>query len=282
MVSYSDVMNKSNKKLKEVVKQKYAEIAKSEQSGGCGCCGSDKNDCDPNKNVAFSDDYSDQKGYLKEADLGLGCGIPTDIAQIKPGQTVIDLGSGAGNDCFVASRVVGDDGLVIGVDMTREMIDRAKKNASLAGITNVKFRLGDIEDLPISSNKADVVISNCVINLVPDKFAAFNEIIRVLKPGGHFAVSDIVIEGEVPDLLREKAEFYVGCISGAVSLKEYLSIIDQTGFQKVGVLKRKRIELPVSFVQDILNQNEYILYLEAGIGIYSVTIYGEKPSSCCG
>jgi len=275
-------MTKSDQKLKDVVKQKYAEIAKSEQSGGCGCCGSEKNDCDQNNYISFSDDYSDQKGYLKEADLGLGCGIPTDIAQIKPGQTVVDLGSGAGNDCFVASRVVGDEGLVIGVDMTREMIDRAKKNALLAGLTNVKFRLGDIEDLPITSNKADVVISNCVLNLVPDKYAAFNEIIRVLKPGGHFAISDVVIEGDVPDLLREKAEFYVGCISGAVSLKEYLSIIDQTGFQKVGVLKRKRIELPVSFVQDILNQNEYYLYLEAGLGIYSVTVYGEKPSSCCG
>lgn len=266
--------------MKEVVKQKYAEIAKSEQSG-CGCCGSEKNDCNPTNYTVFSDDYSDQEGYVQEADLGLGCGIPTDIADIKPGQTVVDLGSGAGNDCFVARRVVGEDGLVIGVDMTREMIDLAKKNATMTGFTNVKFRLGDIEDLPVTSNKADVVISNCVLNLIPDKYAAFNEIIRVLKPGGHFAISDVVIEGNVPDQLREQAELYAGCISGAVSLKEYLSVINQTGFQNVDVRKRKRIDLPDSLVRDVLNQNEYDLYQEAGIGIYSVTVYGEKPSACC-
>lgn len=274
-------MKESKEHLKDIVKKKYAGIVTSNDSS-CGCCsGSDCSDV-PDNYTVFSESYSEKEGYVPEADLQLGCGIPTDVAEISLGQTVVDLGSGAGNDCFVARRIVGDDGLVIGVDMTREMIDKAKENCVKTGYKNVKFRLGDIEDLPITANKADVVISNCVLNLVPDKYAAFNEIIRVLKPGGHFAISDVVLEGIIPEPLKEQAELYAGCISGAVSLKEYLSIIEKTGFQNIGVRKRKRIELPESLVKDILNPDEYRLYKDAEIGIYSVTVYAEKPDCCCG
>lgn len=272
----------NSENLKKLVREKYGEIAKVGQSAcGCGCgCGSEQ--VIPESYSVFSFDYSGQQGYNKDADLGLGCGIPTDVADIQPGQTVVDLGSGAGNDCFVARHLVGEAGEVIGVDMTREMVERAKANALKLGFTNVKFRLGDIEDLPITANKADVVISNCVLNLVPDKYAAFNEIIRVLKPGGHFSISDVVLEGKIPENLKEQAEFYAGCISGAVSLKEYLHIIEETGFINVAVRKRKKVELPDRLVQDLLSPADYKSYQEAEMGIYSVTVYGLKPSCCCG
>ena len=269
-----------NSEKKKVVREVYGEIATS-SSSSCGCCSSCGESSDiPVKDVAFNDDYTGLEGYNPDADLSLGCGIPTDVIDILPGQTIVDLGSGAGNDCFVAGRLVGDDGQVIGVDMTRNMIELAKENAEKLGVSNVKFRLGDIEDLPITAKKADVVISNCVINLVPDKGAAFNEIRRVLKPGGYFSISDVVVEGIIPEVLREQANFYAGCVSGAVSLKEYLYLINQTGFKNVSVRKRKRLELPDSLLKDILDEVEYRLYQEAEIGIYSVTVYGENPECC--
>ena len=269
-----------NIEKKKLVQEVYGEIAQSQATGcGCGCSCGDSTD-NASKDLAFNDDYTDLEGYNPDADLNLGCGIPIYIVDILPGQTVVDLGSGAGNDCFVAGRLVGEQGLVIGVDMTKSMIELAKENAEKLGVSNVKFRLGDIEDLPITAKKADVVISNCVINLVPDKAAAFNEIRRVLKPGGYFSISDVVVEGIIPEVLREHANFYAACVTGAVSLKEYLYLIEQAGFKNVGVRKRKRLELPDSLLRDILNDVEYRLYQEAEIGIYSVTVYGENHECC--
>jgi arsenite methyltransferase len=270
---------KTNAELKEIVKQTYGEIAVKKSSGcGCGCSDTASQAL---KASVFSEDYSALDGYNPDADLNLGCGIPTDIIEIKEGQTVVDLGSGAGNDCFVAGRMVGEKGLVIGVDMTKSMVELAKENAKKLGVSNVKFRFGEIEDLPITANKADVIISNCVINLVPDKHAAFNEIIRVLKPGGYFSISDIVVEGTIPQALREQASFYAGCVSGAISLKEYLCIMEQTGFTGLAVRKRKKMQLPDSLLRDVLDDADYQSYQDSEIGIYSVTIYGEKPSRCC-
>ena len=175
-------------KIKNIVKEKYAEIAKkSEEGSSCSCCCSGSQAADIF--TTFSPDYSKKDGYMKDADLGLGCGIPTDTVTIKPGETVIDLGSGAGNDVFIAQRLVGTTGTVIGIDMTEAMIERARQNAKKLGYTNVEFRLGEIEQLPVEDNAADVVVSNCVINLVPDKLKAFQEVYRVLKPGGNLIVS---------------------------------------------------------------------------------------------
>ncbi len=270
---------KSKTELKEIVKKTYGEIAE-KKSSGCGC-GCSETSLQALEASAFSEDYSAMDGYHPDADLNLGCGIPTDIIEIREGQTVVDLGSGAGNDCFVAGRMVGEKGMVIGVDMTKRMVELAKENARKLGVSNVKFRYGEIEDLPITANKADVIISNCVINLVPDKHAAFNEIIRVLKPEGYFSISDIVVEGSIPQVLRDQASLYAGCVSGAISLNEYLTIMQQTGFVSLAVRKRKKLQLPDSLLQEVLTDSEYQAYQDSEIGIYSVTIYGEKPARCC-
>lgn len=178
----------------------------------------------------FADDYSNLKGYNEAADLGLGCGLPTEFAKIQKGQTVVDLGSGAGNDCFVARAETGETGQVIGLDFTPEMIDKARTNAKKLGFSNVRFIYGDIEAIPLEDNVADVVVSNCVMNLVPSKEKAYAETYRILKPGGHFSISDIVIEGELPEELKKAAEMYAGCVSGAIQKDDYLSIITKSGF----------------------------------------------------
>lgn len=206
----------NNQQLKEIVKEKYGEIASQSRSqnlssccGATSCCGDDV------YNI-MADDYSRLEGYNPDADLGLGCGLPTEFAKLKEGDTVIDLGSGAGNDAFVARRIVGDKGKVIGIDFTDKMVARARENAEKLQYNNVEFRLGDIEDMPVTSNKADVIVSNCVLNLVPNKHKVFSEIFRVLKPGAHFSISDIVLEGALPAKWKEVAELYAGCVSGAI------------------------------------------------------------------
>src|SRR5690606_33346771 len=222
--------NLSAKDLKEMVKEKYTQIAvQSKEANESSCCGAGGS-CGSVDYTIFSDDYSSLKGYNKDADLGLGCGLPTAFALIKEGDTVVDLGSGAGNDCFVAREIAGETGEVIGIDMTEVMIEKAKANAKKLGFTNVHFRLGDIEDMPLASNRADVVVSNCVMNLVPDKEKAFRETFRILKPGGHFSISDVVLEGELPQELSKEAEMYAGCVSGALQKSEYLEIIEKAGF----------------------------------------------------
>jgi arsenite methyltransferase len=266
-------MQTSNE-LKEIVKEKYGEIAKKSQTG-CGCgCGTQNN-----KIVGYTimnDEYENIDGHFAEADLGLGCGLPTEYANIKAGDTVVDLGSGAGNDVFVARAIVGSKGKVIGIDMTKEMIAKANRNRDKLGFTNVEFKLGDIENMPVENDIADVVVSNCVLNLVPDKVKAFSEIYRITKPGGHFSVSDIVVKGELPEDVKKSAEMYAGCVAGAVQHDEYLKIIEQTGFKNIIVKKSKQITLPDNTMRLILSEDELKSYRQSGAGIFSITVYAEK------
>ncbi len=267
------------KEIKNVVKEHYAEIVeRSERPKTSSCCGGSDCGCSSDTDV-MHEDYSHLEGYVKEADLALGCGIPTEIAGIKPGDTVIDLGSGAGNDCFVARAIVGNSGRVIGIDMTERMINKANANNVKLGFKNVEFRLGDIESMPIESNTGDVVISNCVLNLVPDKVKAFAEIFRVLRPGGHFSISDIVLRGILPPRLQEAAALYAGCVAGASQREEYLSIIRNAGFKNVVVARERLTELPDELYLQYLTPEELQEFKNTGAGIFSITVVGEKPKS---
>jgi len=266
----------SSDQIKQSVKEKYAKI--SEQSGEAGCCGP-SGCCSPDSNVdytIFSDDYSSLEGYNPNADLNLGCGLPTEFAKMKPGDTVVDLGSGAGNDAFVARQVVGDTGRVIGLDMTEAMIQQATLNAIKLNFMNVDFVLGDIEEMPLDDNIADVVVSNCVLNLVPDKEKAFSETLRILKPGGHFSISDVVISGDLPDAIKEDAEMYAGCVAGAIDKNDYLGIVKNTGFINITVQKQKEIQLPDEVLLNYLSKDELQAFRNSDTGIYSITVYAEK------
>jgi arsenite methyltransferase len=272
------------KDLKELVKEKYGEIAKSSSSccGPSSCCGS------TNEIVGYTvmnDEYTHLEGYVADADLSLGCGLPTEFAGIKKGDTVIDLGSGAGNDVFIARAIVGEGGKVIGVDMTKEMIAKAEQNNSKLGYKNVEFRFGDIEDLPLANNLADVIVSNCVLNLVPDKQKAFSEIYRTLKPGAHFCVSDIVIKGELYPELKKSAEMYAGCVAGAIQQQDYLNMIKDAGFINTEIKKTKIIELPDDVLLQYLDKTQLLDYKSSGVGIFSITVVAEKPidqvKGCC-
>jgi len=265
------------KDAKEIVKEKYGQIAgQSLPAGspsGCGpsCYGEGVD------YTIFSENYKNLNGYDPDADLGLGCGIPTAFAAIKAGDTVVDLGSGAGNDCFVARALTGETGRVIGIDMTEPMIEKAGNNLKKLGYSNVEFRLGDIEDMPVTSDSTDVVISNCVLNLVPDKRKAFSEIFRILKPGGHLSVSDIVLRGELPEKIRLAAEMYAGCVSGAIEIEEYLRLIMQAGLANSLIQKEKHIIIPDEIMLKYLNSSELNDFRKSGTGIYSITVYAEKP-----
>jgi SAM-dependent methyltransferase len=230
----------------------------------------------------MSDDYSTLEGYNPEADLGLGCGLPTQFAQIKKGDTVIDLGSGAGNDCFIARVETGETGRVIGIDFTPAMIGKARANVDKLGYNNVEFRQGDIEKMPVTANVADVIVSNCVLNLVPNKAGVFSEIYRVLKPGGHFSISDIVLAGELPSQLREAAEMYAGCVAGAIERAEYLGLIETTGFTQITLQKEKPIVVPDDILGQYLSAAEIAAFKSSGMGIYSITVYAEKPAAASG
>ena len=234
----------------------------------------------------MADDYTTLEGYNPDADLGLGCGIPTQYARIKEGDTVIDLGSGAGNDAFVARRYTGEKGKVIGIDFSEAMIERARTNVDKLGFNNIEFRQGDIENIPVGANKADVVLSNCVLNLVPNKKNVFDGIFRVLKQKGHFSISDIVLNGQLPEKLKKAAEMYAGCVSGAIPKDEYLSIIHQAGFVNISLLKEKKIIIPDDILLQFLNAEELDEMKKTDPGIYSITVYAEKPccepgSGCC-
>jgi SAM-dependent methyltransferase len=267
--------------LKDLVRTKYAEIAQQDKAtNAASCCGA--GGCTTDAYTIFSDDYSKLEGYNPDADLSLGCGLPTEFAQIKPGHTVLDLGSGAGNDCFVARAATGPDGRVIGVDFTPEMIAKAKENARKLEFQNVEFRQGDIEALPLTACMVDVVVSNCVLNLVPDKRQALSEVLRVLKPGGHFSISDVVLVGELPAQLRTAAEMYAGCVSGALQEDEYLRIIQELGFENITVQKRKAIIIPDDILANYLSAEEIAAFKASGTGIFSVTVYAVKSSvDCC-
>jgi arsenite methyltransferase len=267
---------------KNIVREKYGQIAKESAEPAkrltCSCKTKDTY-------TVFNENYFGKEGYDPDADLGLGCGIPTDFINFKKGDVVIDLGSGAGNDCFVARALVGEEGKVIGIDMTKEMIELARKNADKLGYKNVQFRFGDIENMPVTSKKADVVISNCVLNLVPDKDMAVSEICRVLKVGGHFCISDIVVEGTLPDKIRNAAAMYAGCVAGALTKDQYMELIAKMGFINITVHKLKEIEIPQEVFSQFIEKEELDEFMATGAKIYTLTVSGEKPAKgcvCCG
>ena len=257
--------------IKATVREKYAQIAIGAASSCCdssACCGDDLS--------MIGDAYDTVEGYVADADLGLGCGLPTEQANIAAGQTVLDLGAGAGLDAFVARRIVGEEGRVLGLDMTQEMVDKARANAQALGYDNVDFYLGDIEAMPFEEDTVDVVISNCVLNLVPDKKAAFAEMYRVLKPGGHFCVSDIVYQGQMPEAVKRSAELYVGCVAGAMEREAYLGALQEAGFADVEVVKGRVIDIPNEALQQVLGPAEREAFQQSGSAILSVTVYGVK------
>ncbi|MFA6334214.1 MAG: arsenite methyltransferase [Bacteroidales bacterium] len=262
--------------LKLIVQEKYGQIAQNSSTRGKSSCCSTSGCCAESEYSMIGDGYINLEGYNPDADLGLGCGIPTQFASIKKGDSVLDLGSGAGNDCFVARAIVGETGSVTGLDFTEAMVARAKENNKKIGFTNVEFVQGDIEDMPLQGNQFDVVVSNCVLNLVPDKTKAFAQIMRVLKPGGHFCVSDVVIKGELPEKLRQDAEMYVGCVSGAIGMEQYLAIIAGQGFQNITVHKQNVIAIPKEVLEKYLSKQEIELFKTGDTGIYSITVSGSK------
>ena len=264
--------------LKQVIRAKYAALAQPtaipDNTSCCGveCCGEEVSN--------FAEDYTSLAGYQPDADLGLGCGLPTEYAQLKEGDTVVDLGSGAGNDCFVARSVVGESGQVIGVDMTPMMVDKARQNTRKLGYDNVTFRYGEIENLPLEDNTVDVVVSNCVLNLVPDKARAFQETFRIIKPGGHFSISDVVLRGELPEGLRESAELYAGCVAGALPQDEYLQAVEKAGFERIEVQKERRITLSDELLSEHLSAEDIERFKQSDVGVFSITLYAEKPKDC--
>jgi SAM-dependent methyltransferase len=267
---------KSEQEIKENVKERYARIAlQGKAENAASCCGATT----PSNKVynIMMDDYSGTEGYVEAADLGLGCGLPAQFAKIRRGDTVLDLGSGAGNDCFVARHETGPEGKVIGIDFTPAMIRKARANAEQLGFNNVEFREGDIDQMPVNDSVADVVVSNCVLNLVPDKKKVLSEIFRVLKPGGHFSISDIVLTGELPTGIREDAEMYAGCVSGAIQKDEYLKYMKEAGFQNIVIQKEKPISIPEDILSNNLTPEEILSFKNGGTGIFSITVYAERP-----
>lgn len=270
----------TEQEIKEMVRQKYSEIAlQDKETNASSCCGA--GGCTTEVYNIMSEEYNNLEGYNPDADLGLGCGLPTQFAKIKKGDTVIDLGSGAGNDCFVARAETGETGKVIGIDFTEAMIDKARSNAEKLGFNNVEFRQGDIEKMPVTANVADVIVSNCVLNLVPNKQAVFAEMYRVLKPDGHFSISDIVLTGELPEKIKSAAEMYAGCVASAIDKDEYLNYVSKVGFANMQIQKEKAIIVPDDILKNYLNDEEIAQYKLNETVIRSITVYAEKPVDCC-
>lgn len=268
----------TEEQLKEIVRKKYSEIAlQDKETNMSSCCGA--GGCSTEVYNIMSDDYTTLEGYNADADLGLGCGLPTQFARIKKGDVVVDLGSGAGNDCFIARHETGETGKVIGIDFTPAMVDKARANAEARGFNNVEFRQGDIEHMPISANVADVIVSNCVLNLVPNKNGVFQEIYRVLKPGGHFSISDVVLVGALPDGLRKDAEMYAGCVAGAIQKQVYIELIDANGFENVTIQKEKAIVIPDDILKNYLSQDNINSFKTRDTGIFSITVFAQKPTN---
>jgi len=253
--------------LKLIVQEKYGKIASSGETGSGSCCCT-PGSCSAEGISTFNDSYDHLDGYVPDADLSLGCGVPVDYAEIRSGDRVLDLGSGAGNDCFVARSLTGETGHVTGIDFTEPMLRKAEENREKLGYTNVEFIRGDIEEMPLPDSTFDVVLSNCVLNLVPDKQKAFSEIFRVLKSGGHFCVSDVVVKGTLSDKARSDAELYAGCVSGASTMDQYIRFIQQTGFADIKVHKQKKIEIPDGVLDPAVDSD--------GSGVYSITVSAHK------
>ena len=263
-------MTTNSNDIKREVQSKYGDIVRA----GGGCCGS--GEFSPGFPSMMVDSYDTLAGHEPNADLSLGCGIPARFAAFAPGETVVDLGSGAGNDCFVARHAVGDAGEVIGLDMTEAMVERAGEIALQKGYRNVRFKLGDIEDIPLSDKTADIVISNCTLNLVPDKAKAFSELFRIIKPGGRFCISDVVTEGSLPESVRTSIEAYVGCVAGAIEREEYLGFLHGAGFQDVDVRSDNDVPIPDELTQALLQYADE-RNLERRPRIQSVTVTGTRP-----
>jgi arsenite methyltransferase len=265
-------MTQEAESIRSLVRDKYGAIARRETS----CCG-----CDSGVDGIdmIGNAYQSVDGYVAEADLGLGCGVPTEHAGIQPGHTVLDLGAGAGIDAFVARRLVGEAGQVYGVDMTPDMVAKARANVQKLGYQNVEFRLGEIERLPFERDSIDVVISNCVLNLVPDKVRAFAEIYRVLRPGAHFCVSDIVASAPLPESIRDATSLYVGCVAGAESEANYLAIVANAGFRDIRIVKSRRIDLSEEALAGTLAAKDVASARETDLHVRSVTVVGVKPAN---
>jgi SAM-dependent methyltransferase len=263
----------SDEEIRSSVREKYAAIALTQN--GSGCCGPDCGEESLEVNFV-GEDYAQLDGYQKVADLDLGCGLPTQFAQIKPGSTVVDLGSGAGNDAFIARQETGPSGKVIGIDFTKPMVERARANAAKLGYENVSFYHGDIEDIPLESNSVDVVVSNCVFNLIPNKQKAIAETHRILRTGGHFSISDIVTVGNIPEELKKEAELYAGCVAGAIPKSEYVQLFKDLGFNNIVIQKEREIKLPEEVVDAILSPDKKAIFQGSELGIFSITLYGEK------
>jgi arsenite methyltransferase len=261
--------------VRALVRERYGAIA-TEAATCCtsSCCGPEMA---PDGLNVVGNAYEGVAGRLAEADLNLGCGVPTQQAALKRGETVLDLGSGAGNDVFIARHEVGAEGRVIGVDMTPDMIARARANAQKLGFDNVDFRLGEIEHLPVESGSIDVIISNCVLNLLPNKAPAFIEMLRVLRPGGRFCVSDIVATGPLPEGVREAAGLYVGCVAGAIPETEYLALIKAAGFKGAHTAKEQPIALPDESLSPHMSGEEITAFRGSGVQLKSVTVLASKP-----
>ncbi len=268
---------KTEAEIKELVRQKYSEIAlQDKKTNESSCCGA--GGCSTEVYNIMTDDYSNLEGYTAEADLGLGCGLPTQFAMINKGDVVIDLGSGAGNDCFVARAETGESGKVIGIDFTEAMVAKARTNAENLGFNNVEFRQGDIEHIPVTADSADVVVSNCVLNLVPNKNNVFSEIFRILKPGGHFSISDVVLTGELPQKIKNAAEMYAGCVAGAIQKETYLELIQINGFKNLQIQKEKAIIIPDDILANYLNADEIAVFKSGKTGIFSISVIAQKPA----
>lgn len=262
--------------IHEVVREHYAERIKSNSS----CCGpSSSGCCSPESSLYPSDLLS----TLPEGEsaVSYGCGDPITLASLQPGQTVLDLGSGAGLDCFFAAKKVGESGRVIGVDMTPEMIERARASAQRLNLSNVEFRQGFLEDLPVEANMVDVIISNCVINLAPDKSKVFAEAFRVLKPGGRLAVSDIVTDGPLPDAIKKSLSAWAGCVAGAVEAKEYTSMMEAVGFRDISIVPvyfdRQTIDSAIDDMKDVV-ELKTIRRDDVYQAVYSAKITAFKPA----
>jgi len=265
-----------SEEIKDSVKKAYTEVVNSGPGCGCGpATGSPIQEIIEGE-WSMSESYSALDGYEEEADYALGCGLPTQQAKIKAGDTVLDLGSGAGNDVFVARKIVGDKGRVIGVDMTEAMVVKANENKEKLGYTNIDFVLGEIEDLPVEDNSVDVAVSNCVMNLVPSKKKAYEETFRVLKPNGHFNMSDIVLRGELPKGIKEAAQMYAGCIAGALEKEEYLQVIKDAGFKNITVNKERAIEVPDHVFLQYVTPSELEEFKASNNAIVSLGVYAEK------
>ena len=257
-------MNKI-KDVKDIVKKGYTTIARNNNSccGPASCCGGDESPQKISKQVGYSEE--DIKNVPENSNLGLGCGNPVALASLSEGETVLDLGSGAGFDCFLAADKVGDNGKVIGVDMTPDMVEKAKENARKSNYTNVEFRLGEIEELPLENDSVDIVISNCVINLSPDKKRVFEEVYRVLKPDGRLVISDIVLLEELPESIRNSIEAYVGCISGAVKKDTYIDLVKNAGFKDIQIIDESKF--PQDALSSVIEKEDISRYADSIVSI---------------